>query len=119
MTGYRQHSFDPNAGVLEQRPPVRPYNWVQWTGVALVLAAVVLNVIFVGGSIGWWPKVLSSPSIAISLPLFGVALINSRRQPSTDPAPELAAARRKWLAITVAIAAVILGVATIFAMKGY
>jgi len=119
MSGYRESSFDPYAGPSNQGPPVRPYNWVQWTGVVLVFAAVVLNVIFVGGSIGWWPKVLSSPSIAISLPLFGVALINSRRQPSTDPAPELAAARRKWLAITVAIAAVILGVATIFAMKGY
>ena len=119
MTGYRESNFDPYAGPSNQGPPVRPYNWVQWTGVALILAAVLLDVAFVGGKVGWWRKVLDTPSIAISLPLFGVALINSRRQPVTDPAPELAAARRKWLAIVVAIAAVVLGIATIFAMKGY
>jgi len=104
MSGYRESSFDPYAGTSNQGPPVRPFNWVQWAGVALILLAVLLNVAFVGGKIGWWPKLLDTPSVAISLPLFGIALVNSRRQQVTDAAPELAAARRKWLAITVASA---------------
>ena len=68
---------------------------------------------------GWWPKIMKNPVFSTTPLIFGMMMITSRRQPVVDLAPELAAARRKWLAITVAVCAVILGTAAIFAMKGF
>ena len=119
MSGYRQSGFDPNAGPRASGPPALPFDSVQWIGVALICLGVAIDVVFVGTAFGWWPKLVDSPVFAITPLMFGVIAVNSRREAVTDPAPELAAARRKWLAITVAICAVILGTATIFAMKGY
>ena len=45
-------------------------------------------------------------------------MISSRRHPNVDLAPELAPARRRWLLITTALCAVILGAATIIAFSG-
>jgi hypothetical protein len=118
MSGYREHSFDPNA-YERQGPPMRPFNWVQWTGVVLACIGIAIDIAYVGSAFGWWPKVLNTPAVSSTPLIFGMIMITSRRQPVTDPAPELAAARRKWLVITVAVCAVILGVATIFALKGY
>jgi hypothetical protein len=117
MAGYREHSFDPSATTSYGRP-LRPFNWVQWTGVAFAVASIAINVAFLAGEAGWIPKAIGSPAIATGPLLVGVALINSRREPITDPAPELAAARRKWLIITVAVCAAILGAATVIAFKG-
>ena len=119
MSGYREHGFDPNAGERPTGPPARPFNGVQWTGVVLVVIAIALDLAFVGGALGWWRKIPDTPVFAITPLIFGMSMINSRRQPVADPAPELAAARRKWLVITIAVCAVILGIATIFAMKGF
>jgi hypothetical protein len=119
MSGYREHSFDPNAGERRSGPPMRPFNWVQWTGVTFVVIAVAIDIAYAGSAFGWWPKVLKSPAFSTTPLIFGMMMIASRRQSVVDPAPELAAARRRWLIITVAVCFVILGVATIFAMKGY
>ena len=116
MTGYRQHSFDPNAGVREQGPPVRPYNWVQWTGVAIGLVGVAIDLVYLGGSLGMIPKLLDSPSVGISLPLIGAALINSRRQPGEPLTAERK--RRALVIIAVAAAVCVLVAAAVIYFKG-
>lgn len=118
MTGYREHSFDPYGSPNYGRP-LRPFNWVQWTGVGFELVGVATYVAFIFGAFGWTRQLFSTPAFGMAPLFLGISLINSRREERTDPAPELAAARRKWLAIVVAVCAVILGIATIFAMKGY
>jgi hypothetical protein len=111
MTRYRgTSSFDPFSTPSR---PARPFNWVQWTGVALIVVGVALDLAFLAGEAGWLPKWRAVPSVAFTPLIFGVLLINSRRGPTADPAPELAAQRRKWLTITIAIVTVILGAATI------
>ena len=94
MSGYRDTStFDPY-GQTNYGRPLRPFNWVQWTGVALELLGVAIYVAYVLGKFGWIPQIFSSLVFGI-VPLFlGITLINSRREERTDPAPELAAARR-------------------------
>jgi hypothetical protein len=98
MSSYRQPNFDLNAGG-DAGPPVRPYNWVQWTGVALALAGVAIDLVYLAGRAGLAPKLLDSPSIGVALPLFGVALINSRREPIS---PEQSARQRRRALIVAA-----------------
>jgi hypothetical protein len=113
---YRQSNFDPNA-YEEPGPVVRPFNWVQWTGVALGSFGVAIFAYYLLGKAGWVPPI-DSPMPGAVLPLLGVSLINWRREPSYDPAPELAAARRRWLIVIVAICAVILGAALVIEFTG-
>jgi hypothetical protein len=111
MTRYRgTSSFDPFSTPSR---PARPFNWVQWTGVALIVVGVALDLAFLAGEAGWLPKWRAVPSVAFTPLIFGVLLMNSRREPVQDLAPELAPARRRWLTITVSVVAVILGAATI------
>lgn len=117
MTGYRQHSFDPNA-YEQPGPPLRPYNWVQWTGVALLVAALLIYAVYFAGRAGLIAEQLDSAAPGIGLGLAGVGLINSRRQPSTDPAPELAAARKRWLIVTGLVCALVLGAAAFIEFQG-
>ena len=115
---YRDRSsYDPYATPVGGRP-MRPYNWVQWVGMALVLISVAANLGFLAGEVGWLPKWHVGPSIGMAPLFLGLILVNSRREPIPDLAPELAPARRRWMIITVSICAVILGVATILAFKG-
>jgi peptidoglycan/LPS O-acetylase OafA/YrhL len=86
MSGYREHSFDPNHWE-RQGPPIRPYNWAQWTGVGLALLGAVIVLAYLAGRVGWIPEYVESPMPGATLPLLGVALVNSRRQPIHDPAP--------------------------------
>ncbi|MGZ2412044.1 hypothetical protein ACUXST_001465 [Sphingomonas sp. F9_3S_D5_B_2] len=119
MTGYREHSFDLNAPSPQGRPE-RPFNWVQWCGVAMEVAALVGYGYFVAAKVGWVRDPgFDTMSIALPFLILGQTLIFSRRRDYVDPAPELAAARKRWLIIVVAICAAILGAATIIAMKGY
>jgi hypothetical protein len=117
MPGYREHSFDPNA-YSEAGRPMRPYNWVQWTGVALILVSLAMNLAYLARDFGWLPFAPRIPSIAFAPLILGIVLVNSRRHPATDPAPELAAQRRRWLIVIVAICAVILGAALVIDFKG-
>ena len=117
MSGYRQSNFDPNhydrAGA-----PLRPFNWVQWTGVAFEVAALAVFLVFIAGEFGWIRPLIGSPMFAVALQMPGLLLINSRRQPAVDPAPELAAARKRWLLIVVALCTAVLGAATVIAFSG-
>jgi peptidoglycan/LPS O-acetylase OafA/YrhL len=111
---YRESNFDPNAGG-DYGPPMRPFNWVQWTGVAFALIGVGIDLAYLGGRAGIIPKFLYEPSIGIALPFIGAALINSRRQPGTL-SPETK--RQRTVIILVALAVCVAVAATIFYLKG-
>ena len=117
MSGYRQHSFDPNA-FAQPGAPLRPYDWVQWTGVALEVVAIGLFLAHLAGKVGWIapPPFTNSPGLALML--VGVVLINSRRSPSTLVTPEQQARNKRSLAITVAVCAAILGLAAAIEFTG-
>ena len=115
MSGYRDSSgFDPYA---YERPgrPLRPFNWVQWTGVAMgvagALAMVATLVIRLTGREAtrddWIP-------LGSALVILGSVLINSRRQPGLTTAT-----RRKRMVI-VAVGLMLFGAAliTILVLKG-
>ena len=117
MSGYRQQGFDPNAS-SGAGAPMRPFNWVQWLGVALIVVGIALSIAMIGAGldVAWLQSFRHVPSVVPIL--LGVVLINSRRHPGTDPAPELAPARQRWLIIIVAICAAVLGVATVIEFSG-
>ena len=117
MSGYRQHSFDPNAYEQAGRPQ-RPFNWVQWTGVALGGIGLVLTTLQVAGQLGWIPRwVDGSPPLFILL-LLGVVLVNSRREPAALAGSEQLEKNRKVLLITAAICAAVLGAALVIEYQG-
>ena len=119
MSGYREHSFDPNAGLAAtQRRPMRPFNWVQWAGVGFEAAAIAVLLLYGAGLAGWIPAHVNGVSPAIGLGLIGQLLINSRQDPADDPAPELAPARKRWLIIVTAVCVVVLGTATVITFLG-
>ena len=116
--GYRDTSnYDPY-GTMSQGRPLRPFNGTQWAGVAFAVFGILGYVAYAAERLRWIAIGLDSPAPFISLPLIGVALINSRREEVQDPAPELAQARKRWLLITLAICAVLLAAAAIIEFKG-
>jgi hypothetical protein len=115
MSGYRQSGFDPSAASGDFGPPLRPYNWVQWAGVAFVLVGVTFDLAYLGGRMGLFRKLLDSPSLGVSLPLIGTALVNSRRQPGQ---PSAETRRRRMLIIAVAFAFCILALGAAIYFKG-
>lgn len=117
MSGYRVHSYDPNA-YDRYGPPLRPYNWVQWTGVVLGIAGVALQLAFLAGRAGWMPGWIDSPALGTPLVMLAVVLVNSRRQPAHDLAPELAPARKRWMIIIVTICVIVIGTATVVEFAG-
>ena len=114
---YRTDNFDLNAEMGQGRP-LRPYNKVQWTGVALLAIAMVAYAIQIAADL----ELIAPPpvhAIPIGLPflLIGVTLVYSRRE-GADPAPELAAARKRWLIITVVICVALFGAAALIESLG-
>ena len=107
MSGYREHHFDPNA-YQQQGRPMRPFNWVQWTGVAIGCIGMVLTTLQVAGQLGWIPRWLDNSPV-FTLLLLGVVLVNARREPSTLAGPEQRARNRRALLITTAVLAAIFG----------
>ena len=112
MSGYREHSFDPNA--FEQPgPPLKPYNWVQWTGVAFGVTGGVLITLAMLGRIGWVPSWVDLSPAPFMLMVIGTTLINSRRAPGVQVGSEQLEKNRRTLIVTVAICAVIIGAALV------
>ena len=111
MSGYRDRSgFDPNAGG-DYGPPLRPFNWVQWTGVASLFVGAAIMLAYIGGSIGVYRRLLDSPTPGTAFVLIAIPLISSRRERGTLSAETkhrrtiiLAAA----LAVCVAVAAFVI-----------
>ena len=113
MAGYRDTSnFDPMASPRYGKP-LRPFNWVQWTGVALMVLGLAVDALYFAGRLGWTSKPMATPTLAVVPLLVGVSLVNSRRDEVPDLAPELAAQRKRMLIIVTLICVVVLGAATI------
>ena len=117
MSGYREHSFDPNA-YEQPGKPLRPYNWVQWAGIAIGGLGVLLTAVHLASKAGWIPQWLDDSPPAFLLLLVGLVLVNSRREPSTLAGSEQLEKNRKLLLITVAICAAILGIALVIEFGG-
>src|SRR5689334_9059457 len=102
MSGYREHSFDPN--VYERPGPViRPYNWAQWTGVAITAIGIGMAALLLLGTMGVIPQWIKPSSSPFMLMLVGTSLTNSRRHPGTPITDEQRARNRKML-IVISIA---------------
>jgi hypothetical protein len=113
MAGYRDtSSYEPFPRESAERP-VWPFNWVQWTGVVLAAIGLGIDLVYFAGRFGWINSSMATPTYAIGPLILGVTLVNSRRQSDTDLAPELAAARKRWLIMIAVTSAAILGAATL------
>jgi hypothetical protein len=117
MSGYREHSYDPYETPTSRRP-VRPFNWVQWMGVAFMVAGLAVVGIYAAGRVGWMPELVRNLTPVTGLTLIGVLLINSRQEPVHDIAPELAPERQRWLIIVTVVCVVVLGAATVLTFMG-
>ena len=118
MSSYRDPIYDPNAWEQPGRP-MRPFNWVQWLGVAFVAVATVAYFYAAGAAFGWVPKLRFQPMMAgLPLLLIGLALVNSRREPGTMVDSEQLAKNRRVLAITILVCAAILGAALVIEILG-
>jgi len=115
MAGYRQSSFDPNAAWGEPGPPLRPYNWVQWTGVGMLVFGAVFFTAYLLGRFGIIPKWIDDGIPFVSFMPLGAALINARRdRVVADPE---AFRRRRMSALSVGLAALVLGAAIAIFLK--
>jgi hypothetical protein len=80
MSSYRQHDFDPNA-YEQPRPPARPYNKVQWLGVVLGGAGILLGMADLAARLGWIDaRFEAGTGVIVALCAAGIILINSRRE---------------------------------------
>ena len=115
MSGYREHSFDPNAG--GEGPPLRPFNKWQWVGVAMMVAGALAMLATVAVRIAWLHDASKDDLIPMgsTLVIFGSLLINSRRQPGKFT-PET---KRKRM-VVIAVGLMVFGAAiiTILVLKG-
>ena len=97
MSGYRESSFDPNAGQREGAP-LHPFNKLQWAGAAIILIGVAAMLATIAGKFG-----LAVADTTDLLPIgttfcaLGVVLINSRRAPLSP------ATKRRRLLILAAV----------------
>ena len=118
MSGYRQHSFDPNA-YEQPGPPLKPYNWVQWTGVAIAVVGAALITLDLLGRFGIVPRWIEDTSPApFMLLVVAMFLINSRRGPARQVGSEQLGKNRRLLIFAVAISAAIIGTALVVASQG-
>lgn len=116
MAGYRENSFD-LMGSPRYGRPLRPYNWVQWTGVGLIVVGLAIDALYFAGRLGWLSK-SDAPLFALPPILIGGVLVNSRREEIADPAPKLAPARNRWLIIVTILCVLILGAALVLDYLG-
>ena len=117
MSGYREHGFDPNSYEQPGRP-LRPFNWVQWTGVGFAILGLAIDAFYFAGRLGWVRPAIDAPTGAIGPIMLGVILVNSRREPDTLVTDEQRARNRKVLLITTLILVVVLGAATVIQFAG-
>ena len=115
MSGYREPSFDPNAGG-DYGPPLRPFNKVQWigaglgtVGVLVMLAALAANFhLFRAETKDWLP-------MGTSFCALGTVLINSRRQPGRLRSETV---RKRMVILAVGLMVFAAALITILLIKG-
>jgi len=118
MNGYRDRSsYDPYAGPSYGRP-LRPFNWVQWTGVAVAVAGIVFEIAYLASQAGWMRKFADTPTIGSSLVLLSIPLINSRREIIAPVAEEQRRRNRRVLLITLAFVVPVLVAAAAIDLLG-
>ena len=117
MTGYREQSFDPNA-YEQPGPPLKPYNWVQWTGVAIGTVGAALITLYLLGKVRLIPQWVDASPAPFMLLVIGTLFVNSRRTPGVQVGSEQLAKNRRVLLITVAICAAIIGAAVVIELSG-
>ena len=117
MSGYRQSGFDPDA-FAQPGGPLRPFNWVQWIGVAMLGAGLVVTLLHLAGLLGWINPLFDRTAPIAGLPVIGMLLINSRRQASSLVSPEQRARNRRMLVVTLIVCAVVIGGAALIAYMG-
>jgi hypothetical protein len=111
MSGYREHNFDPYAYEQPGRP-LRPFNWVQWTGVVFEGLGLGLFLAHLAGQIGWIAPFFGT-GFGFAAMIVGFALINSRREPASQVGSEQLAKNRRVLLITTLVCALLLGAALV------
>ena len=111
-TGYDPHAYE------QPGRPLRPFNWVQWTGVALIVAAIAALFAYFFGRAGLIPPVIKDVPISTALAIVGSVLVNSRREPGTQLGEERLRRNRKVLLITIAVCVAIAAAAAVIEFKG-
>ena len=118
MAGYREHGYDPNA-YERPGPVIRPFNWVQWTGVGIAAVGAVLATLYLLAKTGAIPPKFGKPTTApFMLMLVGTTIMNSRRHPGMPIDEDQRAKNRKMLIAVALICAAILGIAVLIASQG-
>ncbi|WP_114227708.1 MULTISPECIES: hypothetical protein [Sphingomonas] len=108
---YRQSTYDPLAPAANG-PPLKPFNWVQWCGVAMAALGVVGSLLWLGAVTGLVPA-WGKDFVRFGLiGTFGIILINTRR---ADVPPEERVAYRAKQRRQSIIMLVIIGVASVAA----
>lgn len=108
MTGYREHAFDPNG--VDNRPPLRPFTAVQWTGLAFLVFGALAIAVSILGRMRVIPRILDDAVPFVSLMPIGAALMNSRRRTA---ACDTGALKRRRNAVMILALAVAVGAAAI------
>jgi hypothetical protein len=114
---YRQSRYDPLANEMPG-PPLRPYNWVQWAGVACEVVAILLFIVWGAGKLGWIAPLLDRPLPAVAFGALGTILVGSRRGPGIQVGSEQYARNRKWLVATTAVLTVFFAILVVIEFKG-
>ena len=117
MSGYRESSFDPHAFEQPGRL-LRPFNWVQWCGVAVIVGTIAFDLVLLARAVGWPETYGSKVTFTIAPLVLGAALVNSRREPGTMVGSEQLAKNRRVLLITILVCAAILGAALVIEFIG-
>ena len=115
---YRVDNFDLNEP-QELGRPLRPFNWVQWSGVGLATLGGLAILAYFGGKLGWIPHWIDEPTPGPFMAMMvGSLLINSRREPLPGVSEEQLRRNRKMLLITVAILAAVFGAVLVIEFSG-
>ena len=111
MSGYREHSFDPNTGA-EALP--NPLTWVQRIGIACLFVGAAVIFAFLGGRFGLIPKWIDSPIIGTLIVVAAGPLIGAgaRRAPLT---PDMKRRRLTIMMLALAVAIIAAAVAFVIA----
>jgi hypothetical protein len=110
MTGYRDHSFDPNGGA-DSRPPLRPFTATQWAGLAMLAIGALAIAVFILGRIGMIPKIVDDEIPFVSFMPLGAVLLTARRP---TPCDSEVLKRRRIIVVILALAAAVLGAVLAF-----